>query len=323
MQNVNKKEIATRILKASLDPTHYGNRCDRCGRRLKLRPGGLILWPLGGRFTECRSCGHENEGLLERAGITQEMLESAGIPTGQSNIVDLGECMGCEVEVQVSRDFTKIFCRRCGREWDRYQWEEDQGYALSPALAGLIPLKPDASRAAKKLVALQEANDIDASTPYLVIKLSEIVGKSAMQMFKEGWNSKKSADTPVRFVAVCEDHVALYTFGSETHAVTEIMYSDLFAIEDWPLPFNDILDVNEQSKLANMLLEFLGIFRANAAPYTKEVYGLAAQEIENSQRDFSSQQSITQELEKLVDPHTRGLLDAEEFASAKRILLNP
>ncbi len=95
MQNVSKKEIATRILKASLDTKHYGNRCDRCGRRLKLRPGGLILWPLGGRFTECRSCGHENEGLLERAGITAEMLESAGISAGPRNIVDLGECMGC------------------------------------------------------------------------------------------------------------------------------------------------------------------------------------------------------------------------------------
>lgn len=323
MQNVSKKEIATLILKASLDPTHYGNRCDSCGRRLKLRPGGLILWPLGGRFTECRSCGHENEGLLERAGITLEMLDSAGIPTGSRNIVDLGECMRCEVEVQVSRDFTKIFCRRCGREWDRYQWEEDQGYALSPGLAGLIPIKPDTSRAAKKLIALQEASDIDASTPYLVIKLSEIVGKSNMQLFKEGWNSNKNAGAPLRFVAVCEDHVALYTFDSETHSVTEIMHSDLFAIEDWPLPFKDILDANEQSKLANMLLEFVGIFQANSTPYTKEIYGLAAQEIDNSQQKVPVGQSITQELEKLVDLHTRGLLNAEEFASAKRILLNP
>jgi hypothetical protein len=55
------------------------------------------------RFYTCRSCGYENPSLWEKVA---DGLIAAGftIPGIEENVTDLGGCLGCGVELQVSRD---------------------------------------------------------------------------------------------------------------------------------------------------------------------------------------------------------------------------
>jgi hypothetical protein len=34
-------------------------KCERCGKRLKFKPGGTMLPGLNHRYTTCRACGHD------------------------------------------------------------------------------------------------------------------------------------------------------------------------------------------------------------------------------------------------------------------------
>jgi len=217
---VSKKVPLEVILKeyAKLGLTHRHNRCTQCGRRLKFTPGAILMGPLNGpqRFQTCRSCGFENPTLTQKVA---ESLESQGYKLeGSEEIPNFPQCFGCQKELLLSKDFTKVFCCNCGSAWGRFEFEEIMEYPLSPHLAGLIPIAPDNGKEAKELELLISNSDIDSGTAYRVIRvvpsddtsqedmsLSEIVAKNFKQEmsgfpkeFKETLVAQWSA--PIKFV---------------------------------------------------------------------------------------------------------------------------
>lgn len=107
--------FAKAFLKTSA--TYMYHRCAKCGRRLKYKPGAWI-GTTGERFTTCRSCGYLNASLMEKVveSLIEEGYEVSGVTEG---VLDLPQCLDDGIELQVSNDFTKVFCSACGREWDR------------------------------------------------------------------------------------------------------------------------------------------------------------------------------------------------------------
>ena len=181
---MSKKVPVEVILKeyAKLGLTHRHNRCTECGRRLKFTPGAILIGPAIGpqRFQTCRSCGFENPTLTQKVA---ESLESQGYELGNSDgIPNLPECFNCQKELLLSKDFTKVFCCKCGGAWDRFTIEEIFEYPLSPHLAGLIPIAPDNGNEAKELELLISNSDIDSGTAYRVIRVVPSDGKGQEEM---------------------------------------------------------------------------------------------------------------------------------------------
>ena len=180
---------------AKLGLTHRHNRCTECGRRLKFTPGAILLGPAIGpqRFQTCRSCGFENPTLTQKVATSLES-QGYGQLEGSEEIPNFPQCFGCGKELLLSKDFTKVFCCKCGAAWGRFEFEEIVEYPLSPHLAGLIPIAPDYGKEAKELELLISNSDIDSGTAYRVIRvvpsdgtsqedmsLSEIVAKNFKQ----------------------------------------------------------------------------------------------------------------------------------------------
>ena len=181
---MSKKVPVEVILKeyAKLGLTHRHNRCTECGRRLKLTPGAILLGPAIGpqRFQTCRSCGFENPTLTQKVAVS---LESQGYELeGSEEIPNFPQCFSCQKELLLSKDFTKVFCCKCGAAWGRFEFEEIVEYPLSPHLAGLIPIAPDNGNEAKELELLISNSDIDSGTAYRVIRVVPSDGKSQDEM---------------------------------------------------------------------------------------------------------------------------------------------
>ena len=167
---------------AKLSLTHRHNRCTECGRRLKFTPGAILLGPAIGpqRFQTCRSCGFENPTLTQKVAAS---LESQGYELeGSEEIPNFPQCFSCQKELLLSKDFTKVFCCKCGAAWGRFEFEEIVEYPLSPHLAGLIPIAPDNGNEAKELELLISNSDIDSGTAYRVIRVVPSDGKSQDEM---------------------------------------------------------------------------------------------------------------------------------------------
>ena len=330
-----KKDLAKQFLKTSLE--HRENRCDQCGRRLKLQPGA-ILFSIGQmpRFYTCRSCGYENPSLWEKVA---DGLTAAGftIPGIEENVTDLGECLGCGVELQVSRDFTKVFCNMCGRTWDRYEFEDLMGGPISPILAGKIALKFDSSKNAIALDELLEENDHESGNPYLVLALKEKdsfesmpLGKGLLASFKaglnEGKNSKngeaKSKDS--YFLAVYDDCTIFYESRNGVFSFKECKFDQMFSAigDERELPFSqEVFTSKALNEYFDLLDRFKVIHQANLNPYAKELFGTALKKADE-QNQPNSEPSLADELKKLADLKSEGLLTDEEFAAAKSALLN-
>jgi hypothetical protein len=328
------KDLAIQFLKTSVE--FRSNRCEQCGRRLKLQPGATLALGSMPRFTTCRSCGFENPTIWEKVA---EDLVAAGfsIPSIEENVTDLGECLGCGVELQVSKDFTKVFCNRCGREWDRFEFEDLMGRALSPMLAGKNAFKFDTSKTAKALEELLDKNDFDSGNPYLVIKLKEkqpyesmSFGKGMLAAIKSGINEEKEREKSGKkkvenlyYLALYDDYTAFYQYRDEEFDFKECAYEEMFAeaVGELELPFSqDDYSSSSLKEYFELLGRFEVIYKANCAPYKKELFGTALKEAEAKIAPVNAG-SLVDELKKLADMRAEGLLTDEEFAAAKAVLL--
>lgn len=335
-QDATLKDVAIQFIKTSVD--HRGNRCEKCGRRLKLEPGAILFSVVQmGRFTTCRSCGYENPTLWEKVG---EDLINAGftIPSIEENITDLGACLGCGVELQVSKDFTKVFCNRCGREWDRFEFEDIKEGPLSPLLAGKNAFKIDSSKTAKALEDLLDGDNIESGDPYLVIKLREkqpyesmSFGKGMFAAIKAGAQDEKERQKSGKkkieesfYLALYDDYTAFYAYKDGVLTISDCNYQELFSApgDELNLPFS--LDNYVSSSIGeyfDLLGRFEVIFKANLSPYKKELYGTALKNAE-SNGENTKQTSLVDELKKLAELKDAGLLTEEEFSAAKAALIN-
>jgi DNA-directed RNA polymerase subunit RPC12/RpoP len=317
--------------------TYMYHRCAECGRRLKYKPGAWIA-TTGERFTTCRSCGYENLSLWEKVA---ENLAADGYDMSViEGVLDMPQCLGDGTELQVSRDFTKVFCYVCGREWDRFEFEDIMNGPLSPQLAGAIPIKTDNSKLARRLDALLQENDIDAGTPFLVMEAIEIgsdkdvsFGKGFIAAIKkgveEGKSGSKASERPVEpthYLAIYADSLAHYVWDGQSMTVNEVLFDDFFSdphavIE---LPFSVRPIVKSLVKPAVGLLAALrAIHIANSRPYSPELYGTAARDAELKQSAVPAPDptSFVESLRSLAELKSSGFLTEAEFQTAKAKLL--
>jgi hypothetical protein len=332
-----KLEIAKAMLKQSL--TNSFNRCQSCGRRLKYQPGAWIT-STGERFTTCRSCGFENPSRMEKVA---EALSAAGYDVfEEEGVLGLPQCLDDGSELQVSKDFTKVFCFACGREWERFAFEDIMGEAISPQLAGAIPLNRDDSEIAQKLEHILDDNDFDSGTPFYVVQVygaesegAPSVGKELLSAFKQGWKegksgskevSKQANSEEIQFLAVYEDGISYFIWDGTKLAAEQKNYSELFQdpADLAYVPFDVKFSSESVKKNVIAFLEcFKMIHFANSKPFEVKLFGAAAREaLEKSpQHESSPTTSMADELSKLADLHTRGLLTLEEFQEAKAKLI--
>lgn len=332
-----KIEIAKEMLKQSL--SHRSNRCESCGRRLKYQPGSWINLT-GTRFTTCRSCGHENPTLMEKVA---ESLSEAGYDVfNEQGVLGLPQCIDDGSELQVSKDFSKVFCFACGREWERFAFEDIIGEAISPQLAGAIPLNRDDSETAQSLERILDDNNFDSGSPFYVVQVygansqgAPSIGKELFSAFKQGWKEGKSGTQEeikkenveeIQFVAIYEDCISHFVWDGVKLEAEQRNYSDLYhdTSDQVSIPF----DVKFSSdSVKQNVIAFLQCFKvihlANSKPFETKLFGTAAREaIEKSSSEIKSPgTSIADELSKLADLHTRGLLTIEEFQEAKSKLI--
>ena len=354
------KSVTTEILLkefARLAFSQRWNRCSKCGRRLKYQPGSIVL-PLPGpnRFRTCRSCGFDNPSLTNQV---MESLQNQGYDVQNfENVSPMPECFSCAQELLISKDFTKVFCCRCGGEWDRFAIEDIFGYPLSPQLAGFIPFQPDDSTEAKELDFLISQSGIDSGTAYKVARVvtSDEVNQnqsSALSSFatevKDGliaqWTApirlvkkitrKESIEEVVnkaeaQYISVYEDCISHYLWNGQSLQVSEVPYSDIFSDPQVPLtiPFQVSIEGQKQYKeFMDYWAQFWVIYRSNLEPYKERVFGEKArlQQEKLSREEVPSNQTqgnLAMELEKLAELHAKGILTDEEFAKAKNRLLS-
>jgi hypothetical protein len=341
---------------AKLGLAHRHNRCSECGRRLKLTPGA-ILFGVGGpeRFRTCRSCGYENPTLMEKVA---QSLESQGYEVESSEqIAPLPECLNCGKELQISRDFTKVFCCKCGGAWDRYAIEEIFGYPLSPSLAGQIPIPPDNGKEAKELELLISKSEIDSGTAYRVLRVFSSTesqeSRNSLSAFAEEvkygivaqWTAPikfvkkftrkentedKAQETDVQYLAIYEDYIAHYVWNGEKLAVSEALYSDIFSDANASLniPFAIATETRKSYQdFMEFWAQFWVIYRSNLEPFKEVLFGEKARAeneklIRDASRGGSGPINLTAEIEKLAELHLKGLLTDDEFKSAKSRLLS-
>ncbi len=327
--------IAKAFITTSATFMYY--RCKKCGRRLKYKPGAWI-GSTGERFNTCRSCGYENPSLMEKVA---ENLAADGYDMSViEGILDMPQCLGDGTELQVSRDFTKVFCYVCGREWDRFEFEDIMNGPLSPQLAGAIPIKTDNSKLARRLEDLLQENDIDAGTPFLVMEAIEIgsakdvsFGKGIFTAFKQGMEEAKAGNKPsgkvvepTHYIAIYADSLAHYTWNGQSMSVNEIFFDDFFADPnaeiELPFPVRPLVKAQTKSAVG-LLMALRAIYIANSQPYTPELFGTAARDAQANQVSSSlpMQSSLVDELSTLVELKTSGFLTEQEFQVAKARLL--
>lgn len=296
------------------------NRCENCGRRLKFQSGQwLLTWGvLAPRFATCRSCGHENRSIMERAGITLEMLQEAGLADPPSA---LPACDVCDMEYLVSRDFTKVFCMGCGRQHDRYDVEDEIGAAIAPGLAGVIPIPEDTNKAAAKLSDLLLRHDVDFGSILFAAPLDPIPEWTVIQHLK---------NTPdrERYAALFEDYVAEYVHMTKEDDVyvREVSMAELFPDEspEVEIPFDVTFIKRKEATRFWQVLEWLrAIHLCNGEPFQEEVFGSRARELNAAKAaaPAPSEADVISQLERLASLHERGLLDDDEYKSAKASVL--
>jgi hypothetical protein len=255
-------------------------------------------------------------------------------------VLDMPQCLGDGTELQVSRDFTKVFCYVCGREWDRFEFEDIMNGPLSPQLAGAIPIKTDNSKLARRLDALLQENDIDAGTPFLVMEAIEIgsakdvsFGKGIFTAFKQGMEEAKAGNKPsekvvepTHYIAIYADSLAHYTWNGQSMSVNEIFFDDFFADPnaeiELPFPVRPLVKALTKSAVG-LLMALRAIHIANSQPYSPELFGTAARDAELKQATVAAPESTSfvESLRSLAELKSSGFLTEDEFQAAKAKLL--
>lgn len=320
--SIPKGALALEFLKVSATRLH--NRCENCGRRLKLKPGSFLLGTMI-RFRTCRSCGHDNPTLSEAvlARLAEAGYDEFGTDSIASNIP---ACLGCGVSLLVSRDFTKIFCGNCGREWSREDLESDLG-PIDPRLAGELPFPPDQSKLAQELEDLIEQNNIDAGTIYFCAELvAQQSGESATpalgirKSFLEGWRQGKQTQPQKeqslqhslatnRLLAVHEECISIYTRDGEKLQVVEHEFSEDIQI---------VLKTKDELQRFREVVNTLAVVaRVNQAPLQTTT------QVRDGGRSSSDTtvSNLADEIERLLRLKEIGALTESEFQSAKSKLL--
>lgn len=358
-RKVTTEVILKEFAKQSLDYLNFKhNRCSQCGRRLKLMPGAILQggYLLNERFRTCRSCGFENPTLSMKVA---ESLESQGYELVNFEAESpLPQCLNCGKELQITRDFTKIFCCKCGGAWDRFTIEEIFGYPLSPQLAGRIPIAPDDSKHARELEHLISLSEIDSGTAYKVIRVIPSHGENQADVspwssfaseVKDGlieqWTmpikfvkrvarkeaiedvSKKSE---IEYLAIYEDYIAHYKWKEEKLKVSEVQYADIFSDSEAPLTIPFPVATESQKEYREFMefwAQFWVIYRSNLEPFKAVLFGEKARaESERLAKEVAptmqGQGNLASEIEKLANLHAKGLLTDDEFKQAKSRLLS-
>ena len=324
-------------------------RCFYCGKRMKFATGGLIGF--AGREEFCRACGREAPELSEVLDLTPEewaLIESYN----PDKFPDIPECLGCGVKLQVSGDGTKVFCMRCGREWERFEFEDIMGEPIAIGQLGMIPLPFDTSRTAQKLQEKLDAAGVDSASPFIVVE--DFSDPSPEE--KERIAGMKPKPQRTAYVALYSDYLAKYVITGDQITVDERTYADLVPgddLESYQAPFSIALGRKDKKNFDQCLFDLLHSFVINKKPYAAVLFGTAARDaalqaeaastvaghgshapaesaVDHSQAQATSStggseqrsgDDMVAQLERLFELHKAGAFTEEEYATAKARLL--
>jgi len=234
--------------------------------------------------------------------------------------------MTCGVGLLVSRDFTKVFCSTCGREWGRAELESDLG-SIDPRLAGELPFPPDQSALALQLEELLEQKKIDSGTIYFTTELRADAGIDSKglvsvirESFLEGWrqnrgtqpakqNSTPKTPTMRKILAVHEECIAIYTVCGDDVQVSEHKFDEELRV---------VLSTKSELQKYRQVVNSLAVIEsANRQPHQS-----ASQFSKNTEASSNlSIGSLAGEIERLLRLKETGVLTEEEFQIAKSKLL--
>lgn len=319
-------------------------RCHYCGKRMKFATGGLIGF--AGREEFCRACGREAPPLSDFLDLTPEewaLIESYN----PDKFPDIPECLGCGVKLQVSADGTKVFCMRCGREWERFEFEDIMGAPIALGQLGMIPLPFDTSRTAQKLQAKLDAAGVDSGSPFIVVE--DFSDPSPEE--KERIAGMKPKPQRNAYVALYSDYLAKYIITGDQITVDERPYAELVPgddLESYQAPFSIALGRKDKKNFDQCLFDILHSFVINKKPYAPVLFGTAARDAalqadtvgptveapshatsESAAESMKSQSGserrsaddMVAQLERLFELHKAGAFTEEEYATAKARLL--
>jgi hypothetical protein len=210
-------------------------------------------------------------------------------------------------------------------------------HALSPMLAGKNALQFDSSKNAKALDEILENNNVDSGNPYLVINLKESIKsatnsnakgffaaiKAGTKEEKERQKTEKKKVEDAFYLALYDDYTAFYEYRDEVLTFKECKYDEIFSApgDDLELPFSqENYTSSSLNEYFDLLARFEVIYKANLAPFKKELFGTALRYAE-AMITPETKGSLADELKKLADLKSEGLLTDEEFAAAKAALL--
>lgn len=325
-------------------------RCHYCGKRMKFASGGLVGF--AGREEFCRACGREAPELSELLDLTPEewaLIESYN----PDKFPDIPECLGCGVKLQASADGTKVFCMRCGREWERFEFEDIMGAPIALGQFGMIPLPFDTSRTAQKLQERLDSAGVDSGSPFIVVE--DFSDPSPEE--KERLAGMKPKPQRNAYVALYSDYLARYVITGDQIIVDERPYADLVPgddLESYKAPFSIALGRKDKKNFDQYLFDILHSFVINKKPYAPVLFGTAARDAALQAEDASTaskpssranSESATEhsvaevmsrhgshderavddmvtQLERLFELHKAGAFTEEEYAMAKARLLS-
>lgn len=168
----------------------------------------------------------------------------------------------CDLEYLVSRDFTAVFCMEYGRQYDRYDVEDEMGAAIAPGLAGVDPIPEDGSKAAVKLSELLLRHDVDFGPLLCAAPLDPIPEWTVMQRLKHTPDRE-------RYVALFEDYVA------------ELFPDESSEVE---IPFDVTFIKRKEANRFWQVLEWLrAIHLCNREPFQEAVFSSRARELKAAQ----------------------------------------
>lgn len=347
MVDVSVVKLQMTILMKILAQSPNRARCYYCGKRMKFATGGLIGF--AGREEFCRACGRPAPSLGDIVDLTPEewaLIESYN--PDPDHFPTIPECLGCGVKLQVSADGTKVFCMRCGREWERFEFEDIMGAPIALGQLGMIPLPFDTSRTAQKLQEKLDAAGVDSGSPFIVVE--DFSDPSPEE--KDRISGMKPKPRRNAYVALYPDYLAKYVITGDQITVDERPYADLVPgddLESYQAPFSIALGRKDKKNFDQYLFDILHSFVINKRPYAApELFGTAARDAAlqaeavgaaaepsstatsesaakstNSQghSDQRSADDMVAQLERLFELYKAGAFTEEEYATAKARLL--
>lgn len=288
--------------------TQSDGKCFYCGRRLK-----YANWIVSERrMPYCRACGREQPSKARFLDVVNAMTEDHSIPTNTDvGEAPFGQCTVCAQEqwapkhLQLSRDRTKIFCRRCASQWPCDEVAHVYPQGIPEELEDWMPIGPDRSETAQSVGKYLSRFKIDVANALMVV-----VDETEAEVEQVGRKSYYR-----RFIAVHADEtweIRLTESGADS-TVSKI--KDLMSDRTvTPVPVSS----SAHETYSRLMMDLANMHVANEEPWPEPDPNSRWRP--RSQRDSSLEQ--IEALERLADLLDRGIITQDEFETQKARVLD-